>query len=224
MFLAAELVEVSAQFLFDFFTTSISLLVLYTFSLYSQFRVDFSTSSAHVAVSLSTVLLVTMSTSSYILHAGRFSFPFLSLSSSKDSRISRNRKTRADIPGLIRMPRVKTVLWLQIFGQKALSRLPWCTCASPILAATCLTRTLSLFLSLSLKVDLDCRPGLCHTRAKVNFSSKDFSRSLLRLSDNPLLPSQSSGNSVSYLDSAPFRFFLRFLFFFSLSLSLVISV
>lgn len=148
MFLAAELVEVSAQFLFDFFTISIALLVLYTFSLYSQFRVDFSTSSAHVAVSLSTVLLVTMSTSSYILHAGRFSFPFLSLSSSKDSRISRNRKTRADIPGLIRMPRVKTVLWLQIFGQKALSRLPWCTCASPILAATCLTRTLSPSLSL----------------------------------------------------------------------------
>lgn len=150
---------------------------------------------------------------------------FLSLSSSKDSRISRNRKTRADIPGIIRMPRVKTVLWLQIFGQKALSRLPWCTCASPILAATCLTRTFSLSLSLSLKVDLDCRPGLCHTRAKANFSSKDFSRSLFRLSDNPLLPSQSSGNSVSYLDSAPFRFFLRFLFlFFSLSLSLVISV
>lgn len=84
---------------------------------------------------------------------------------------------------------------------------------------------LALPLSLSLKVDLDCRPGLCHTRAKANFSSKDFSRSLLRLSDNPLLPSQSSGNSVSYLYSAPFRFFLRFLFlFFSLSLSLVISV
>lgn len=76
MFLAAELVEVSAQFLFDFFTISITLLFLYTLSLYSQFRVDFSTSSAHVAVSLSTVLLVTMSTSSYILHAGRFSFPF----------------------------------------------------------------------------------------------------------------------------------------------------
>lgn len=31
MFLAAELVEVSARFLFDFFTISIALLVLYTF-------------------------------------------------------------------------------------------------------------------------------------------------------------------------------------------------
>lgn len=37
MFLGAELVEVSAQFLVDFFTISIALLVLYTFSLYSQF-------------------------------------------------------------------------------------------------------------------------------------------------------------------------------------------
>lgn len=79
-----------------------------------------------------------MSSLSYILYAGRFSFPFIS----KDSRISRNRKTRADIPGLIRLPRVKTVLWLQIFGQKALSRFPGARVHRRS-CATCLTWSLS---------------------------------------------------------------------------------
>lgn len=120
--------------------STISTEVLYNFtSIFNNFALNFFTSPAHVAVSLSTVLPVTMSSLSYILHAGRFSFPFFS----KDSRISRNRKTRADIPGLIRMPRVKTVLWLQIFGQKVLSRFPGARVHRRS-CATCLTRSLSL--------------------------------------------------------------------------------